>query len=187
MRKDSTIQLGAPRAMDVFVAYDHREAAARAKQLCERLCRETNTSVRLKLWHFKDIAANSIQADAPTDPRGTRVFLIAWVHPEGLPAHILNWLKEWAQLNASTNSILAALPLALAPDTPVDCPTLALLQRIASENKLSFVDSRSRDLVQLLDDFCDELRLREQTMTPTLEHILANTHFEPHVHWGIND
>ncbi|TAK99946.1 MAG: hypothetical protein EPO07_10315 [Verrucomicrobia bacterium] len=177
-----------PRAVNVFVAYDLREAAVRAQELCEQVDAANSTPLQLKLWHFDDILSPATHHAATADAEISKIVLIAWTQPEGIPASIIGWLEAWARSRAVTDAILAALPLE-TPTTPADFDslTLALLQRIALENKLPFVDSRSHDLGLTLEDFSDELRLREQTLTPTLEHILTTAHYEPHGHWGIND
>jgi hypothetical protein len=187
MRKNSTIRLGEPQAANVFVAYDLREAAVRARDLCEHVDEEINIPLQLKLWRFEDIASPAQSNSAAADAEISRMILIAWAQPEGVPASIIGWLENWARRRAIANAVLAALPLEAPADEEYISPTLALLQRIAFENKLSFVDGRERGWGGLLDDFSDGLRLREQTMTPTLEHILGDAHYEPHVQWGIND
>jgi|SRR6266568_4766618 len=187
MRENPTVRLREPQAANVFVAYDLSEAAVRAKDLCEHVDEEVNIPLQLKLWRFEDIVSSATSNAAATEAESSKMILIAWAQPEGVPASIIGWLENWARQRTVTNAFLAALPLDGQADEEYFSPTLALLQRIAFENKLPFVDGRARGLGSLLDDFSDGLRLREQTMTPTLEHILDSAHYEPHVHWGIND
>lgn len=187
MREISAIRLSEPRAVKIVVAYDLREAAVRAERLCELVDEENSTPLDRKLWRFTDIAAPATSGNATADAEGARVLLVAWAQPEGVPSPIVGWLQNWARGRAVTNAILVALPAETPAEAEYDSPTLALLQRVAFEHNLHFLGGASPDLGSALDDFSDELRLREQTLTPTLAHILDDMHYAPHEQWGIND
>src|SRR5258705_7926540 len=144
MRENSTIRLSEPQAANVFVAYDLREAAVRARDLCEHVDEEINIPLQLKLWRFEDIASPAQSDSAIADAETSKLILIAWAQPEGVPASIIGWLENWARRRVIANAVLAALPLGGQVDEEYVSPTLALLQRIAFEHKLPFVDGRAR-------------------------------------------
>jgi len=181
------MQVSEPRAVCIFVAYDHPDAGARAKALCERLGHSEDFDFDLRLESFVALQVASPSLFSPPEVLHTDILVVAWTQAITLPTGLIDWLSMWALRRKVADAALAALPLVTGGSSAVAAPGIHQLREVAAAHQLTFICDWTGGLGIPHDDFQSELRQREQTLTPTLAAILSDSHFDPHLDWGLND
>jgi hypothetical protein len=126
----------------VVIAYETFAAAARARQVSDRLNAELN--LECDVWNMESLVHRPLRELAAASAAQADVIIIATHRGEALPTCVKDWIEEWLPLKMNGTTALVAL-LVHNDETSREPPAVcAYLGRIAERGGMDFISNAGK-------------------------------------------
>ena len=173
--------------MNAVIIYDKPNFAAEANALLERAAHQTDQTTHwsVKLWRVDMLKLPPAADAALAEAAEAHVILLAVTQVQSLPPWLVAWLERWAVRRLVPDAALAVWEGGNADTRPVRATHQ--LSQFAGHHSLSLIPGDHALAEGKSSRLGSDLYEREDSLTPTLQHILEQPLHDYYQHWGINE
>ena len=176
--------------MNAVIVYDKFDFAAKADAMLERVAQRTGETAhwKVKPWRADILKLPPAAEEALAEAAEAHLILLAMRQVQSLIPWLLGWLERWALCRQIQEAALAVWGGGNADAGSVRA--IPELSHFARRHGLSLIFDDNAMVEDKTLRLASDLRQREVSLTPTLQHILEQPvrddgqHWK---HWGIND
>ncbi len=170
------------------IIYDNFDLATGAKATLERAVQgagEDNqrTQWSTRVWRANLLALPEFANAALTEAADAHLLVLALREAQSTSFPLMNWLERWAKCRHEPDAALALWD----GGSRLPATEIAELSRFAQQHGLSFILDNNRLVASDLAVLEQDLRIRELSVTATLQQILDQPTYASYRGWGIND
>ena len=173
--------------INAVIIYDRFDFAAGANAMLKRVAQGTDETAHwvVRPWRLDILALPAAAEVALAEAAGAHLILLAMRQVQSLASWLVDWLERWAKCRQVLEAALAVWDGGNADNQGAGA-TSELLQ-FAGRHGLSLIFDEPALIEDEASRLTRDLHEREVAVTPTLQHILAQSVRDPYQHWGINE